>query len=156
MKEYDAGGVRFRYPESWSLADESTEDKVAVTVQSDGTAFWTLAVFPDAAPPEHVVESVVAAYRDDYPELDIYPAETFAGPEGQGVRRDIEFVCLELIAAAHVEAFEAGGRTVMVLSQGADAELEERQPVLDAMTASIEVTGEGSGSSPWPDELFGG
>ncbi|HEX6984135.1 MAG TPA: hypothetical protein VF170_02105, partial [Planctomycetaceae bacterium] len=86
----------------------------------------------------------------------VYPPETHAGPHGPVVSRELEFVCLELIAAARVEAYQAGDRTVMVLFQGADAELEDRRPVLDAMTASLEVAG---GDAPlWPDadDLFGG
>ncbi|HEX6984052.1 MAG TPA: hypothetical protein VF170_01690, partial [Planctomycetaceae bacterium] len=63
MKEFDAHGIRFRYPETWAVSDDSSDDRVAVTVQSDGSAFWTVAVFPDAPQPERVVESAVSAYR---------------------------------------------------------------------------------------------
>ena len=148
MKQFDAHGVRFSYPADWSLADESTDEKVEVTVQSDGTAFWTVAVFETAAP-EEVVDSAVAAYREDYPDLDAYPAETNEGPSGPVVSREVEFVCLELIAVARVSSYRAGGRTVMVLFQSADAELEARRPLLAAMTASLKVASDDS--SPWPE-----
>lgn len=154
MKEFDAHGVRFRYPEDWSLTDESTDEKVEVTVQSDGTAFWTVAVFGDGPAPESLVESAVSAYREDYPDLDAYPAETTAGPFGPAVSREVEFVCLELIAAARVAAYRAGDRTVMTLFQCADVELESRRPLLDAMTASLEVAA--PDAAPWPDGLFRG
>ena len=139
VTDYSAHGIRFRYPDSWTVADESSDEKVAVTVQSEGTAFWTIAVFDDGPSPERVLESAVAAYREDYPEVDIYPTETHAGPHGPVLSRDVEFVCLELIAGARVEAFQAGERTAMVLFQAADAELETVRPVLDAMTASVEI-----------------
>lgn len=154
MQEFAGHGVRFRYPESWAVTDESTDEKVAVTVQSDGTAFWTVAVFPDAPRPERVVESAIAAYREDYTEIDVYPVETKNGPHGPIVTRDLEFVCLELIAAAHVEAFETGGKTVLVLFQASDAELGTRRAVLDAMTASIEI--EAAPEPEWPDDVFSG
>ncbi len=154
MEEYAEHSLRFRYPESWAVTDESSPEKVAVTVQSDGTAFWTVAVFPDAPRPERVVESAVAASRDDYTEIDVYPVETNSGPHGTVVSRDLEFVCLELIAAAHVEAYETGGKTVLVLFQASDAELGERRAVLDAMTASVEV--EPETEPDWPDDVFAG
>jgi len=154
VQEFAEHGIRFRFPESWAVTDESSPDKVAVTVQSDGTAFWTIAVFPEAPRPERVVESAIAAYRDDYTEIDVYPLETKSGPHGPIVTRDLEFVCLELIAAAHVEAYETGGKTVMVLFQAADAELGTRRAVLDAMTASVEV--EPEAKPDWPDDVFSG
>ena len=154
MQEFAGHGLRFRFPESWAVTDESSPDKVAVTVQSDGTSFWTVAVFPDAPRPERVIESAVSAYRDDYTEIDVYPVETKEGPSGLVVSRDLEFVCLELIAAAHVEAFETGGKTVLVLFQGSDAELGDRRAVLDAMTASIEV--DPDPEPDWPDEVLPG
>ncbi|MBA3314079.1 MAG: hypothetical protein M3552_09585 [Planctomycetota bacterium] len=152
MQDFEGHGIRFRYPASWTVTDESTAEKVAVTVQSDGTAFWTVAVFPDAPRPERVVESAIAAYREDYTEIDVYPVEIKTGPRGSVVTRDLEFVCLELIAAAHVESFETGGKTVLVLFQASDAELESSRPVLDAMTASLEVAE--SSAPAWPDEFF--
>jgi hypothetical protein len=151
VKEFDAHGLRFRYPGSWTVSDDTTDDKIAVTVQSDGSAFWTVAVFPDAPQPARVVESAVAAYRDDYPELDVYPPETRADTRGTVLSRDLEFVCLELIAAARIESFQTGGATVLVLFQGSDVELESRRPILDAMTASIEVAHAGDNTPDWPD-----
>jgi hypothetical protein len=153
VQEVAGHGVRFRYPESWAVTDESTDEKVAVTVQSDGTAFWTIAVLPDAPRPERVVESAVAAYRDDYTEIDVYPAQTKTGPSGTVVSREIEFVCLELIAAAHIEAYETGAQTVLILFQASDAELKTRRDVLDAMTASVQVAEDETPA--WPDDLFG-
>jgi len=150
VKEFDAHGLRFRYPGSWVMTDETTDDKVAVTVQSDGSTFWTVAVFPDAPAPARVIESALAAYRDDYPELDVYPPETRSDVRGSILSRDLEFVCLELIAAARMESFQTGGVTVLVLFQGSDAELESRRPILDAMTASVEVAATDD-VAEWPD-----
>ncbi|MGC1273007.1 MAG: hypothetical protein WBC44_04825 [Planctomycetaceae bacterium] len=149
MKEFDAHGIRFRYPSTWTLSDDSGEDKIAVTVQSEGSTFWTVAVFPDAPRPERVIESAVTAYREDYPDLDVYPIETRTESRGTVLSRDLEYVCVELIAAARIEAFHAGNSTVMVLFQGADAELESRRPVLDAMTASLEMA-ESDDEPIWP------
>lgn len=153
MQEFTGHGIRFRYPESWSIIDESTDEKSTITVQSDGTAFWTVAVFAEAPPPERLVESAVSAYREDYTELDVYPLQQKTGAHGSVVARDLEFVCLELIAAAHVEAFESGGNTVLVLFQASDAELASRRHVLDAMTASLQVTA--GNETLWPEDLFG-
>lgn len=153
MKEFDSHGVRFRYPENWTLIDDSSDEKVEVTVQSDGTAFWTVAVFPGDVSPDRLVESAVDAYRGDYPGLDAYPSETVEGPSGPVVSREVEFVCLELIAMARVAAYRSGDRTVMTLYQAADVELESRRPVLEAMAGSLAVAS--SEPSAWPPGMFG-
>jgi len=153
LKEFDAHGVRFRYPEDWTLIDDTSDGKVEVTVQSDGTAFWTVAVFEGGVSPEEVVESAVEAYRGDYPDLDAYPSETADGPAGPVVSREVEFVCLELIATARVAAWRSGDRTVMTLFQAADVELEARRPLLEATAASLDVTAS-EPPTPWPPGLF--
>ncbi len=148
MKEHNDRGVRFRYPSDWSLIDESTDDKIEVTVQSDGTAFWTLAVFAGGPEPADLVESAVAVYRADYPDADVYPAEQEAGPFGPVVTCEVEFVLFELIAAAAVRSYRVGDRSVLVLHQGSDQELETRRPVLNAMTASVRI--EATDVPVWP------
>lgn len=152
MKEFDSHGVRFRYPENWTLVDDSSDEKVEITVQSDGTAFWTVAAFAGGVSPEELLESAVDAYRGDYPGLDVYPSETVEGPYGPVVSREVEFVCLELIAMARVAAWRSGGQTVMTLYQAADVELESRRPLLEAMAASLEVESE---PSTWPPGEMG-
>lgn len=148
MKEYHERGVRFAYPSDWTLADEPSDEKVEVTVQSDGTTFWTLAVFADGPDPAELVGSAVAAYRADYPDADVYPTEEEPGPFGPVVTGELEFVLFELIAAAWVRSYRVGERTVLILFQGADQELQTRRPVLDAMTASVRI--EAVEAPEWP------
>jgi hypothetical protein len=63
-------------------------------------------------------------------------------------------VCLELIAAAHIESWEVAGKTVLVLFQASDAELGTRRSVLDAMSASLDIAEDPE--PPWPDDVFSG
>ena len=159
VAEYAGHGIEFRYPAAWTVADDSPEVGVSMTVQSDGTAFWSVAVFPDAPAPEAVLESSLEAYRDDFPEADIYPVRAQPGPQGPELACEVEFVCFELIAAAQLRCFAAGGSTVLVLSQGTDAELDDYRPLLDAMNASLRVTATAPDDWPkggdWPEGLFG-
>ena len=137
---YDADGVRFAYPESWQLTREGEEAGVVVlTVSGDGTSFWTLAIYPGTITPVELVESAVAAFREEYEEADVYPIEgALCGFPCEG--RDVEFVCLELINTASLRAFESPGFTAVVLFQGTDHELRETRPVLEAITNSLALT----------------
>ena len=137
---YDDDGVRFAYPESWELIREETEGGVTLTVNGDGTSFWTLALYPSSmSSATDMIESAVAAYREEYQESDVYPVEgALCGFPCEG--RDVEFVCLELINTVSLRAFETPGFTAMVLFQGTDHELRETRPVLEAITRSLSLT----------------
>jgi len=137
---YDDDGVRFAYPESWELIREETDGGVTLTVNADGTSFWTLALYPSSvSSAADMIESAVTAYRDEYPESDVYPVEgSLCGFPCEG--RDVEFVCLELINTVSLRAFETPGFTAMVLFQGTDHELRETRPVLEAITRSLALT----------------
>ena len=139
---YDDDGVRFAYPESWELTrevDEAEAEAVMLSVQGDGTSFWTLALYPGAVSAVELVESAVEAYREEYEEADVYPVEgSMCGFPFEG--RDVEFVCLELINTASLRAFEAPGLTAVVLFQGNDQELAETLPVLEAISGSLNLT----------------
>lgn len=136
---YDDDGVRFAYPESWELIREEADGAVMLTVNGDGTAFWTLALYPGMSSATDLIESAVEAYCEEYQESDVYPVEgSLCGFPCEG--RDVEFVCLELINTVSLRAFETPGFTAMVLFQGTDHELRETRPVLEAISSSLALT----------------
>ncbi len=129
-------GVHFRFPRDWTVEEEPSPEQTTVTVQSPGTAFWTLSLFEDRPDPESIVASVMAAYEEMYKELDVYESDVqiFGEP---AVARDIDFVCLDLVSSASLVAFQTMNHTVLVLFQGEDRELEVTRPLLEAMTRSL-------------------
>ena len=57
---YQQFGVRFLYPENWSVLDEETDEwPRAVTLQSEETGFWTLQVYPPGFDAGQAVLAVV-------------------------------------------------------------------------------------------------
>lgn len=161
MLEFDAPPVGFAYPDSWTIADESSGENVQVTAQSPDGAFWTLVLVPDAPSLESIMESVETAYHDDYPEGDIGPRWEDHGSRGRTLGTRAEFVCLDLIAGATAVAFYAGDQGILILTQTADVERETAEPAFEAMTASLRIDGRQLGSeeelsdpSPWSPELF--
>lgn len=150
--DFATHGIRFTYPDSWTLSDESSEEKVHITAQSPGTAFWSLIAFHEDVSSEQILGLVETAYRDDYPSADIYPQTTLEGPFGETRQARIEFVCLDLIANVTALAFHTSHQSVMVLTQSADIEEESVAPLFAAMTASLEF--DGTEESTWVDDLF--
>jgi len=138
---YEGHGIRFRYPAYWELTEQEDQESTSITVASPETSFWSISLFCDRPPPQQVVDSAVEAFREEYEEVDIYPAEAGAG-DRPGVGRDVDFVCFELINSAFLRAFQTERFTVLVLYQGFDGELAEARPLLEAISASLTVDGE--------------
>jgi hypothetical protein len=135
---FQADGIRFQYPESWRLQREDAETGWTVSVESPQTAFF-MVTFDDQMPEVGVVaETVLEALRADYPELEAEDAlESMAGQPALG--HDIRFFSLDLTNTCHTRTFYSDSGTVLVMWQATDMELEQVEPVFQAICASIRV-----------------
>lgn len=147
LETYRGNGVQFRYPEFWELSEQRDDHQISISVASPGTSFWSLSLFFGRPAPGDLMDSAVQAFREEYDEMDVYPAAGRLGPyacEG----RDVQFVCLELINGASLRALQAGDVTAFVLYQGTDQELEETRPILEAISSSLRLDGTGETDDP--------
>lgn len=129
-------GVRFDYPGDWEISEQARDGERSVTVSSPGTAFWSLSLYFDKPDPEEVMETALAAFREEYPELDAYPGRDRVCDQ-QTLAQDIEFVCWDLLNSAWVRVFRTEEFTALVLYQGNDRELESCGEILTRMTRSL-------------------
>jgi hypothetical protein len=136
--QFDDGGIRFRYPENWSLEREDSEEGWTVSLQSPGTAFLMLCLRSDMPPPDQMTETALDALRADYPDLEADDCvESLAGQPAVG--HDIRFFSLDLTNTCWTRSFYTAQGTVLLLCQTSDLELETTEPVLRAICASLEV-----------------
>ena len=134
--EFHQHGIRFQFPSDWKLTEESNDEQTTISVQSDGTSFWTLISFKSRPDPDAVLETVVAAFEQDYEEVDVASAiDSVGGLPSLG--RDLDFVCYDLVNSATVRAFQTSDQTIMILYQGTDHELKTTGPRLRAITDSL-------------------
>src|SRR4051812_30859633 len=70
MKEFNADGVSFSYPDNWTLEREEADDGWVVTVHSPGTAFAVFRLDHDMPDPRKVVHDTLEAMRSEFPELE--------------------------------------------------------------------------------------
>jgi hypothetical protein len=136
--QFDEGGIRFRYPENWKLEREENDTGWTVTVQSPGTAFMLLSLREDLPTPNEMAETALAALREDYPDLEADECvDSLAGQPAVG--HDIRFFSLDLTNTCWTRCLYSAAGTVLILCQSDDLELEQHEPVLRAMCASLEV-----------------
>ena len=135
---FEGQGLRFSYPENWHLEEGQTEQGWSVTVQSPGTAFLLVNIQADRPSVQQVLDTALAALREDYADLEADTAtERIAGRSARG--HDIQFFSLDLVNSCWIRSFRAGDRTILILCQTNDLELETAEPVLRAIRASMEV-----------------
>lgn len=138
--EFSHLGISFRYPEAWQAQLEQRDDEWSVNVQSAGTLFWTLTVWPERPTTEEVLAAAITAFDEEYPEADL---DQFTGRLGdQPVPGyDLDFVCLDLIASVRLLACRTSRQTVLVMTQGLDHEWEELDLIIAAINRSLVLPG---------------
>lgn len=136
---YGAHGVSLRYPSRWKLTEQAEPGQVTITISSPGTSFLTLCLFEDRPAPAEVAEAVLDAFREEYPEIDVYPA-TGRVCRRPAVAWDIDFFCLEMTNSARVRAFRTPRFTALLLFQGTDSEFETTGPVFEKIARSLRLT----------------
>jgi hypothetical protein len=117
---YEDQGVHFEYPSDWRL--EVSDDGSATTVEVEapnGLAFAWVRVDESRPDPAGVADEVLAAMRQEYPDLDAVPAmENLHKHRATG--HDVEFFSLDFANAAMIRCFRTPRRTVMVFGQWSD------------------------------------
>jgi hypothetical protein len=138
MKEFHEDGVIVRYPENWRLDREVTDAGWTVLLQSPETAFAVVSFDPNLPTPAEMADTALEALREDYPDLESEPqVETLAGQMAIG--HDVRFFSLDLTNTCWLRSFYCDAGTVLMMGQCTDLELEQNEPILRAIWASMRV-----------------
>jgi hypothetical protein len=134
---FDKLGVRFKYPENWTLeTDDTAPGRQAISVYSPGGAFWTVILHPPEEDPHELARTALAAMQNEYDDLDSDPVqEEISGVELVGF--DLNFYCLDLTNTAKIRAGTNDEAVFLVICQAEDREFEEAAGAFQAMTASL-------------------
>ncbi len=141
---YDDHGIRFEYPMSWELEETDEGARTTVSIQSPGgLAFAIVTVDADRSAPAEMVDEVIAAMKEEYPDVGITPAiEEIDGHKAIG--HDLEFVSLDMLNGCAIRCFRTKRRTILVFGQWSEAdeedESEEPELMLRAMRRTLEET----------------
>jgi hypothetical protein len=140
-RQFQENGVSFQYPESWRLEREENETGWAVLLQSPDTAFALISFDNSLPTTEETAEAALDALRADYPTLEAEERiDTLAGQMAVGY--DIRFFSFDLTNTAWTRSIYCASGTLLVLCQANDLELEQHEPVLRAICASLKVEDE--------------
>ena len=134
---YQRRGIQFRYPENWTLADDSLDAfPRTISLQAPSGAFWSVDIHPFSVDPDDLLSQVLEAMRGEYPDLEASATnEAVAGNPSSGY--DLYFCCLDFVVACRLRAFHQGHATYMLTFQAEDREFDQMEPVFQAITHSF-------------------
>lgn len=134
---YDSHGIRFLYPENWTLMDEDPDNwPRSVTLQSENTAFLSLHAYPARQDTAPLVDQVIDSIREVYPDAEVLEADDqVAEMRTWGV--DICFFYLDLLVEAKVRCLKTPSYTLVWHYQAESREFEQVEPVFNAIVTSL-------------------
>ncbi len=134
---FEQSGLRFEYPENWTL-DEASEDQLEqVVVSSPNTGFWHLTKYPHDVALESVFDEALAALRTEYEGMETEPAGDLDVEDHSLMGFNVYFICLDLTNTCWLRGFQTEEATYLLLCQAEDREFPQVSPVFQAMLASL-------------------
>ena len=138
---FSKSGVSVQYPPTWSIDQEAGETGWTVTLQSPGTPFVLLSLFPEAEDPAQVADQTLEALKAEYPELDsAVVTETIAGHMALGY--DVDFVALDATVVGRIRVVDAPDGPLLILTQFGELDASKHETALKAILSSLEITEE--------------
>lgn len=133
---FEKFGVKFLYPENWTITDEEAEDwPKAVTLQSPGSGFWTLYIYEGSVNLRSLVHEVADALRQEYDSLET--EEVLQPSDGSDYGIDGNFYYLDLIVTVQIRGVLVPGKAFVWITQAESREFDENEAVFRAVATSL-------------------
>jgi hypothetical protein len=135
---FDRAGLRFSYPENWTITDEAVVDwPRTVSVQSPGSGFWTVVQYETGVEPATLLEEALQEMRTQYENLESTAiSEQFDDTEVLGY--EMYFYCFDFLVCARALAMRAdNGMVYLILWQAEDRDYSNVETVFRAITTSL-------------------
>jgi hypothetical protein len=134
---YEQHGIRFEYPDNWTLDETATEeDALVVTAMSPTGAFWSVTMHGPEIETQVIMKTAVGVLEGEYGSVEIHPIqETISGYDAEGI--DVHFFCLDLTSTVCIRCVLRDGVKLVLYSQAEDREFEQLEGVFRAMNHSL-------------------
>jgi hypothetical protein len=130
-------GIKFLYPDNWTVAAQSVDTTPQVVeLQSPGSAFWTLHIYPLQSDAAKLVDEFRDAMQEEYDSLEWEEIEEMEGEEPV-IGYEMSFYCLDFLVTAEVRCWRVGNAIILTHAQAENRDFDEAAPIFRAMTVSL-------------------
>ncbi len=132
---FDEFGLQFLYPDNWLVQSRDSDDESdSVTLEMPNGGFFSVTKHHGAPAIDEVIESIAAAMRAEYPEVEIEAIDLL---EDESETMELRFYYLDLLIVARITAMILAEHTVVVQVQAESRDFDIGEPVYNAMLKSI-------------------
>ena len=138
--QFDSFGVRFLYPDNWSIAERSDEEgEHGATLDLPGGGFVSLEM-TQADAVESLIDGIVEAIAADYEDLEREDHGRDLLPEDTPVT-DLRFYYLDLLIISRLVILDPPGgeadERLVIQLQAESRDFDKNEPVFDAILKQI-------------------
>jgi hypothetical protein len=139
--QFDSFGVRFLYPDNWTIADRAEEDgDQGTTLDLPSGGFVSVDLIA-ADQVEELIEGIVSTIAADYEDLERDEATLEVLPENTPVI-DLRFYYLDLLIVSRLVVLnpagdEADADALVIQIQAESRDFDKNEPVFDAILKQI-------------------
>ena len=134
---YDKLGLKFLYPENWTLIDDSADSPRVITLETpDGSNTWSVHLYPTGTDGDLVLKEALDSLQQTYEDLEVAPHSQQLGElEATGV--EVMFYCLDFLIRAQLHILQTPHDMVLIWAQAEDRDFDQQQIVFQAITISL-------------------
>lgn len=135
---YDKLGLKFLYPENWTLTDEAdSEIPHAITLETPGGGCsWSVHAYSPDADRDNVLKETLATLQETYEDLEIEAVEDVLGTfSASGI--EAMFYCLDFLIRARLLVVHSQEHLLLFWFQAEDREYDQQDAVFKAMAVSL-------------------
>ena len=134
---YDDMGLRFMYPDNWTLGERGEDEAAGVTLEMPNGGFLSIDAAADSLDDQEVVEEVQRIIAEEYSEVE---QEEMPCKNDAFVRMvDFRFYYLDLLILSRLILLTAKGNRLLIQIQSEDRDFTENERVFDAIL--LQITG---------------
>lgn len=145
---FEGFGVRFLYPENWTISeqrDATDADAAGVSLETPEGAFVLVHRFPRVTNPQQVVDRAISAMREEYDPLEIEEYGALANePQLATLENplieagaDLSFYVLDLLITTRMLGIVDAGDVVLVQMQAESRDFDKLEAVFAAVLKTL-------------------
>ena len=136
---FDSFGVKFLYPENWSLVDrDAAEGEEGVTLELPSGGFFSIEREVEGQLADEVLEEIASSFENDYGEVE---REELAFNSAESVERAVEFrfYYLDLLIISRLLILNRRENTYLIQMQAESRDFEANEMVFQAILQQLKA-----------------
>lgn len=135
-KQYSGLGLTFLYPDSWTISEEPSDGRPAVSLENPGGSFMSICSMPLDDDPTTMLDEAAEAMNAEYEDVESEPvAVKIDGREIEGIVQ--RFYYLDLLVASKLLVVPTDEHLYLIQIQGEDRDMDQHSMVFDAILTSM-------------------